>query len=190
MVKLTKIYTRTGDSGTTGLVDGSRRSKAEPRMVAIGEVDEANSAIGVALLAIEGALAAQLTRIQNDLFDLGADLCRPGMEHDAEADHPPLRLIASQVDRLESEIDTMNANLAPLRSFVLPGGSALAAYLHLCRTVARRAERLSVELNQVETINDIGVKYLNRLSDWFFVASRVANNNGADDVLWVPGANR
>ncbi len=133
---------------------------------------------------------AQLERIQNDLFDLGADLCRPDMEKDAEAEYPPLRVVASQVERLEAEIDAMNADLEPLRSFILPGGSRLAAALHVCRTVARRAERLSVELATMEAINSDAVKYLNRLSDWFFVAARTANNGGKDDVLWVPGANR
>ncbi len=133
---------------------------------------------------------AALSRIQNDLFDLGADLCRPEMEKDAESEYPPLRVVQSQVDRLEAEIDVMNKDLAPLRSFVLPGGSALAAHLHICRTVARRAERLTTELATVEDINPVVVTYLNRLSDWFFVASRQANDNGAKDVLWVPGANR
>ena len=131
-----------------------------------------------------------LARIQNDLFDLGADLCRPKMDQDAEAEYPPLRVVSSQIDRLEVEIDEMNKDLAPLRSFVLPGGSPLSAQLHVCRTVARRAERLATELATTEDINPVTVKYLNRLSDWFFVASRVANQNGADDVLWVPGANR
>lgn len=190
MVVLNKIYTRTGDTGETALGDGTRVAKYSPRVEAYGTVDELNSTVGLARLHATDEMDLALSRIQNDLFDLGADLCRPGMDHDAEAEYPPLRLIASQVDRLESEIDAMNADLAPLRSFVLPGGSALAAHLHLCRTVARRAERLSVELSQAETINEVGVKYLNRLSDWFFVASRVANDNGAKDVLWVPGANR
>ena len=131
-----------------------------------------------------------LARIQNDLFDLGADLCRPDIERDAEAEYPPLRMVASQVARLEGEIDKMNSALEPLRSFILPGGSPLSAYLHQCRTVARRAERLCVELATMETINPEAVKYLNRLSDWFFVAARVANNNGTEDVLWVPGDNR
>ena len=128
--------------------------------------------------------------IQNDLFDVGADLCRPDMEKDAEAKYAPLRITDDQVARLESEIDAMNETLQPLRSFILPGGSALAAHLHLCRTVSRRAERLTVELASEESVNPAAVKYLNRLSDWFFVASRIANNGGKDDVLWVPGANR
>lgn len=180
MVKLTKIYTRTGDSGTTGLVDGSRRSKAEPRMVAIGEVDEANSAIGVALLAIEGALAAQLTRIQNDLFDLGADLATPGEVEGA------LRIISEQVARLEAEIDAMNAALSPLTSFILPGGSTGSAHLHLARAITRRAERAAVALAEQEAINPPALAYLNRLSDWLFVAARMVNQSGASDVLWVP----
>jgi cob(I)alamin adenosyltransferase len=132
----------------------------------------------------------QLAMIQNDLFDLGADLCRPDMEMDAEAEYPPLRMSDAQVARLESEIDAMTQGVEPLRSFILPGGSALAAQMHLCRTVSRRAERLSVELATMESVNPAAVKYLNRLSDWFFQASRIANNDGKDDVLWVPGANR
>lgn len=184
MVKLTKIYTRTGDAGTTGLVDGSRRSKAEPRMVAIGEVDEANSAIGVALLAIEGGLAAQLTRIQNDLFDLGADLATPGEVEGA------LRIIPEQVARLEAEIDAMNAALSPLTSFILPGGSTGSAHLHLARAITRRAERAAVALAEQEAINPPALAYLNRLSDWLFVAARMVNQSGASDVLWVPGGVR
>ena len=133
---------------------------------------------------------AALARIQNDLFDLGADLCRPDLAGDAEAEYPPLRMDPAQVDRLEREIDAMNAGLAPLRSFVLPGGSPLAAHLHLCRTVCRRAERLATALAGEEDVNPAALKYLNRLSDWFFVASRAANDGGAGDVLWVPGANR
>ena len=133
---------------------------------------------------------AQLAMIQNDLFDIGADLCRPDMSKDAEAEYPPLRVTDAQVERLEAEIDAMNEALEPLRSFILPGGSALAAHLHLCRTVARRAERHAVELATVEEVNPAAVKYLNRLSDWFFVAARMANDEGRADVLWVPGANR
>jgi len=184
MVRLTKIYTRTGDEGTTGLVDGSRRSKAEPRMVAIGEVDEANSAIGVALLSVEGPLAAQLTMIQNDLFDLGADLATPGEIKGA------LRIIPEQVARLEAEIDAMNAALSPLTSFILPGGSAASAHLHLARAIARRAERAAVALAEQEAINLSALAYLNRLSDWLFVAARVMNQSGVSDVLWVPGGAR
>ncbi len=190
MVVLNKIYTRTGDKGTTALGNGERVAKHDARVNAYGTVDETNATVGLAKLHADGEMADQLAMIQNDLFDLGADLCRPDMAKDAEAEYPPLRLADAQVDRLEAEIDAMNGGLAPLRSFILPGGSALAAHLHLCRTVSRRAERLAVELASVEAVNPAAVKYLNRLSDWFFVASRVANNNGADDVLWVPGANR
>ena len=192
MVKLNKIYTRTGDDGTTGLVDGSRVAKHVARMEAIGAIDEANSAIGFAVVGLGDfpSHVAALVRIQNDLFDLGADLCTPDMHKDATAEYPPLRMIAAQVERLEHEIDAMNAKLTPLRSFILPGGSPLAAQLHLCRTVCRRAERLVVELATMEEVNTEAVKYLNRLSDWFFVAGRIANNDGKDDVLWVPGLTR
>jgi len=190
MVVLNKIYTKTGDSGETALGNGTRVAKHSQRVSAYGTSDELNSFVGVARLVAEGAMDAALSRIQNDLFDLGADLCRPDMEQDATADYPPLRMMDSQVDRLETEIDAMNDDLEPLRSFILPGGSALSAHLHVCRTVARRAERLSVELAGDEAINPAAVKYLNRLSDWFFVAARIANNGGKDDVLWVPGANR
>jgi len=190
MVVLNKIYTRTGDAGETALGNGVRVAKFSDRVTAYGTVDETNATVGMARLHADGDLNVRLAMIQNDLFDLGADLCRPEMEKDATADYPPLRMVAPQVDRLETEIDAMNAALAPLRSFVLPGGSALAAHLHLCRTVSRRAERLAVELNGAEAVNPVAVKYLNRLSDWFFVAARVANDNGANDVLWVPGANR
>lgn len=190
MVVLNKIYTRTGDKGETALGDGSRVAKHAARVTAYGTVDETNATVGMARLHSDGEMDAHLAMIQNDLFDLGADLCRPEMEKDKTAEYPPLRMAASQVDRLEVEIDAMNAALSPLRSFVLPGGSALAAHLHLCRTVSRRAERLAVELSTLEAVNPVAVKYLNRLSDWFFVASRVANDNGAADVLWVPGANR
>ncbi|TMV02129.1 cob(I)yrinic acid a,c-diamide adenosyltransferase [Ruegeria sediminis] len=190
MVVLNKIYTRTGDSGKTALGNGERVAKYSGRVSAYGTVDELNSFVGVARLEAEGETDAALARIQNDLFDLGADLCRPDMDKDAEAEYPPLRMIQSQVDRLESEIDGMNASLEPLRSFILPGGSRLAAQLHVCRTVSRRAERHAVELSNMEPVNEAAVKYLNRLSDWFFVAARSANNGGRDDVLWVPGANR
>jgi len=190
MVVLNKIYTKTGDAGKTALGNGTRVSKTSPRVSAYGTCDEVNATVGLARLHASGDMDEKLALIQNDLFDLGADLCRPEMDKDAEAEYPPLRLASSQVTRLEDEIDTMNANLTTLRSFILPGGSALAAHLHLCRTVSRRAERLAVELAGVETVNPAAVKYLNRLSDWFFVASRVANENGAKDVLWVPGANR
>jgi len=190
MVVLNKIYTRTGDKGTTALGNGDRVAKHDARVAAYGTTDELNSVLGVARLNSEGEMDTALARIQNDLFDLGADLCRPDMAKDAGAEYPPLRIIDSQVQRLESEIDAMNARLEPLRSFILPGGSTLSAHLHVCRTVARRAERLSVELSQAEDINADAITYLNRLSDWFFVAARVANDNGQSDVLWVPGANR
>ncbi|MGH1426190.1 MAG: cob(I)yrinic acid a,c-diamide adenosyltransferase [Pseudooceanicola sp.] len=190
MVVLNKIYTRTGDKGDTALGDGTRVPKPSLRVETYGTVDEVNATVGIARLAASGDIDARLAAIQNDLFDLGADLCRPGMENDATAEYPPLRIIAAQVERLESEIDAMNAALTPLRSFVLPGGTSLAAHLHVCRTVSRRAERLAVALMGEDGCNPEAVKYLNRLSDWFFVASRVANDNGAGDVLWVPGANR
>ena len=190
MVVLNKIYTRTGDGGDTALGNNSRVAKYSLRVAAYGTTDELNSHVGVARLHASGDVDAALMRIQNDLFDLGADLCRPDRAADAEAEYPPLRMIDAQVDRLEAEIDALNDNLSPLRSFILPGGTALAAYLHVCRTVARRAERLAVELSAQEDVNPAAVRYLNRLSDWFFVAARTANNGGADDVLWVPGANR
>ncbi len=190
MVVLNKIYTRTGDKGDTALGDGSRVVKHSARVNAYGTVDETNATLGLARLHADGTLDEALARIQNDLFDLGADLCRPDMDKDDQAEYPPLRMAQAQVDRLESEIDAMNKALSPLRSFILPGGSALAAHLHLCRTVSRRAERLAVELAQTEPVNPAAIKYLNRLSDWMFVAARMANDNGAADVLWVPGANR
>lgn len=190
MVVLNRIYTRTGDKGDTALGNGARVPKDALRVEAYGTVDETNATVGMARLHADPAMDAALMRIQNDLFDLGADLCRPGRDADASAEYPPLRMIDAQVDRLESEIDAMNAALSPLRSFVLPGGSALAAHLHLCRTVSRRGERLAVALAREDDVNPAALRYLNRLSDWFFVASRVANDNGASDVLWVPGANR
>jgi cob(I)alamin adenosyltransferase len=190
MVVLNKIYTKTGDDGETALGNGARVAKHSLRVNSYGTVDEVNATVGLARQHATGEMGAMLGRIQNDLFDLGADLCTPNMEKDAEAPYPPLRVIDSQVERLEREIDAMNKDLQPLRSFILPGGTPLAAQMHLCRTVARRAERLVVELATMESINPAAVKYLNRLSDWFFVAGRVANNGGADDVLWVPGANR
>ena len=190
MVVLNKIYTRTGDSGQTALGNGDRVEKFSARVTAYGTVDELNATVGMARLHVTGTVADRLAAIQNDLFDLGADLCRPEMEKDAEAEYPPLRLDPVQVDRLEAEIDVMNAMLEPLRSFILPGGSPASAHLHLCRTVARRAERLTVELSVQEAVNPAAVTYLNRLSDWFFVAARSANDEGRDDVLWIPGANR
>lgn len=190
MVTLSKIYTRTGDAGQTALGNGERVSKQSTRVTAYGTVDETNATVGLARLHSMGEMDAALAMIQNDLFDLGADLCRPNMAKDVDAEYPPLRIAASQVDRLETEIDIMNVDLSTLKSFILPGGSPLAAHMHLCRTVSRRAERLCVELAGVDDVNANAIKYLNRLSDWFFVAGRVANNDGADDVLWVPGANR
>jgi cob(I)alamin adenosyltransferase len=190
MVVLSKIYTRTGDKGETALGNGARVPKFASRVSAYGTVDETNATVGLARQHAMGDMDAALARISNDLFDLGADLCTPDMEKDAELPYSPLRMIAGQVDRLEREIDVMNARLEPLRSFILPGGSALAAQLHLCRTVCRRAERLVVELAAQESVNPEAVKYLNRLSDWFFVAGRIANDDGRADVLWVPGLTR
>ena len=190
MVKLNRIYTRTGDKGTTGLANGERRSKADLRVEAYGTVDETNACVGLVRLHAEPGLDAMLARIQNDLFDLGADLATP--PSDKPLGYEPLRIMPSQVARLESDIDLLNADLAPLTSFVLPGGSATAATLHLARTVCRRAERLVVALSGIasEKVSPEAVQYLNRLSDFLFVASRTANRNGADDVLWVPGQNR
>ncbi|MCA3453557.1 MAG: cob(I)yrinic acid a,c-diamide adenosyltransferase [Rhodobacter sp.] len=190
MVVLSKIYTKTGDAGETALGNGARVAKHSIRVNAYGTVDETNATVGMARQHSTGEIDAALARIQNDLFDLGADLCRPDMERDHEAGYVPLRILERQVLRLETEIDAMNARLQPLRSFILPGGSALAAHLHLCRTVSRRAERLTVELATMEAINAEAVKYLNRLSDWFFVAGRIANDDGKADVLWVPGLTR
>ncbi len=193
MVVLNRIYTRTGDQGTTALGTGERRPKYDLRIESYGTVDETNAAIGMARLATAASdptLDAMLSRIQNDLFDLGADLCTP--ETSQKPEWEPLRILQSQVDRLETEIDAMNAELEPLRSFVLPGGSAAAAALHLARTISRRAERLMVELaaQPVEVVGDPALKYINRLSDFLFVASRYANRQVGGDVLWVPGKNR
>ena len=190
MVVLSKIYTKTGDAGETALGNGARVAKHSMRVSAYGTADELNAVVGLARLHSEGEFDSQLSAIQNDLFDLGADLCVPDMEKDAEAEYPPLRMASAQVSRLEIEIDDMNGRLEPLRSFILPGGSVLSAHLHQCRTAARRAERLTVELATMEAVNPDAVKYLNRLSDWFFVAARIANDEGRADVLWVPGANR
>jgi cob(I)alamin adenosyltransferase len=188
MVTLSKIYTKGGDQGRTSLGDGTRVSKHTARVSAYGTVDEANAAIGLARLHADGEADAMLARVQNDLFDLGADLCRPGSDF---ADAPrTLRVQDSQVDRLEREIDAINAELAPLSSFVLPGGTPAAAFLHLARTVTRRAERLVCELAEAEAVNPAAIRYLNRLSDHLFVLSRWANDRGSKDVLWVPGANR
>ena len=190
MVTLTRIYTRTGDDGRTALVTGERRPKHDLRIEAYGTVDETNATIGLVRLHSTGEMDAVLARIQNDLFDLGADLATPASEEPPA--YEPLRILDVQVDRLEREIDAMNETLSPLRSFVLPGGSAAAAYLHLARTVCRRAERLVVALADKpdETVSGAAIKYLNRLSDLLFVASRHVNDNGAADVLLVPGANR
>jgi cob(I)alamin adenosyltransferase len=196
MVKLTRIYTRGGDKGRTSLGDGSRVAKHNPRVAAYGTVDEANAALGLARLYVEGEAEAMLARIQNDLFDLGADLCRPEKDEPAkkeavaEKKATPLRMVAAQVARLEREIDQMNAALQPLESFVLPGGSAAAAHLHLARTIARRAERLMTALAAEAPINPIAIKYINRLSDHLFVLARHLNKRGEGDILWKPGANR
>jgi len=187
MVRLTRIYTRGGDAGETSLGDGARVSKSSTRVAAFGTVDEANSAVGIARLHATGEADAMLGRIQNDLFDLGADLCTPEEENPK---YPPLRISDRQVERLEHEIDAMNEKLAPLDSFILPGGSPAAAYLHLARTIARRAERLIVELAAAEPVNPAAVRYANRLSDHLFVLSRHLNEDGRRDVLWVPGSNR
>jgi cob(I)alamin adenosyltransferase len=187
MVKLTRIYTRGGDAGETSLGDGARVPKDALRVEAYGTVDEANAVIGLARLHTAGAADDILGRVQNDLFDLGADLCRP---EDGRKGEGGLRVSAAQVERLEGEIDRLNAELSPLESFVLPGGTAAAAHLHAARTVARRAERLAVALAREETVNGQAVKYLNRLSDLLFVMARHCNDKGAKDVLWTPGANR
>jgi cob(I)alamin adenosyltransferase len=187
MVRLTRIYTRGGDNGETSLGDGSRVPKRSLRVEAYGTVDEANATIGLARLHCDGAADAMLARIQNDLFDLGADLCTPEDGRNATG---ALRIVAAQVTRLEREIDAMNKELRPLDSFVLPGGSAAAAHLHLARTVTRRAERLVCALAASEQVNPEAIKYLNRLSDHLFVLSRRVNDNGAGDVLWQPGATR
>jgi cob(I)alamin adenosyltransferase len=187
MVKLTRIYTRGGDKGKTSLGDGTRVAKQSSRVEAYGTVDEANAAIGLARLYLKGDEDAILVRIQNDLFDLGADLCTPeGSRRGAGA----LRIVGAQVKRLESEIDHMNAELAPLTSFVLPGGSPVSAHLHFARTVTRRAERLVCALAATEPVNPEAIKYLNRLSDHLFVLGRRLNGNGAGDVLWRPGLTR
>ena len=204
MVRLTRIYTRGGDKGETSLGDGSRVPKQALRVEAFGTVDEANAAIGLARLHLGAPADAEtdreagpmLARIQNDLFDLGADLCTPEdserAAHRAAKAGGALRIVAAQVARLEGEIDRMNAGLRPLDSFILPGGTPAAAYLHLARTICRRAERIIVELaaKPDEPVTDAAIQYMNRLSDFLFVASRAANHNGAGDVLWVPGQNR
>lgn len=192
MVKLNKIYTKTGDDGTTGLATGPRRLKSDLRVEAYGTIDETNSFIGLARQHTQelATLDAMLMRIQNDLFDLGADLSTPDTGETLA--YEPLRIIAAQVTRLETEIDELNADLDPLRSFVLPGGSGAAAALHIARTVARRAERLMVDLARIdgEIVSSEALAYVNRLSDFFFVAARWTNGKGQSDVLWVPGKNR
>ncbi|NJO53809.1 MAG: cob(I)yrinic acid a,c-diamide adenosyltransferase [Bacteroidales bacterium] len=187
MVTLTRIYTRGGDKGETSLGDGKRISKFDLRVAAYGTTDETNSVIGLARLHTTGDADVMLSRIQNDLFDLGADLCTP---EDGRKSEGALRIVEAQVERLEHEIDALNADLAPLTSFILPGGTAAAAYLHMARTVCRRAERLICELATDETINPAAIRYINRLSDHLFVLARHLNDNGGKDVLWVPGGNR
>jgi len=187
VVTLTKIYTRGGDGGQTSLGDGERVSKNDLRVAAYGSVDETNSVIGLVRLHTTGDVDAMLSRIQNDLFDLGADLCTPEAGRKNEG---ALRIVDSQVERLEREIDAMNESLQPLRSFILPGGAPAAAHLHHARTVARRAERLVCGLAEGESVNLAAIRYINRLSDHLFVLARVLNDNGANDVLWVPGGNR
>ena len=187
MVTLNHIYTKSGDKGQTALGDGTRLPKHALRIAAYGTVDEANAAIGIARLHTSGHGDEMLARIQNDLFDLGADLCVPEGGRRSEG---ALRIVDAQVERLEHEIDAMNAELQPLNSFVLPGGTPAAAYLHLARTIVRRAERLMVELAENEKVGPAAIKYINRLSDHLFVMARYANERGAKDVLWKPGANR
>ena len=189
MVKLNKIYTRTGDAGETGLVDGSRVAKSAPLMAAIGDVDEANSAIGLALRQVEDdGLRAMLGRIQNELFDLGADIATPG--DDFTPNEMTLRIVQLQIDRLEREIDRMNDALEPLKSFILPAGPAGAAQLHLARTIVRRAERSAIAANREVPLNPLALIYLNRLSDLLFVAARYVAASGGGEVLWQPGATR
>ena len=193
MVKLNKIYTRTGDDGTTGLVDGSRVAKSDALMAAIGDVDEANSAIGLAAAALDPASdeAAMLSRIQNELFDLGADLATPPDIQFGFGPHEmALRIVPSQIARLEDEIDAMNAALDPLRSFILPGGTEAAARLHLARAVTRRAERAGVAAGEARKLNPLALSYLNRLSDHLFVLTRHINAAAGGDILWKPGATR
>ena len=188
MVKLGKIYTRGGDKGETSLTGGKRVAKDNVRIDAYGSVDEANSVIGIARLSTTGEADDMLFRIQNDMFDLGADLSNP--KEDFEEGATSLRITPAQIERLEAEIDKMNEELEPLKSFTLPGGSTASAYLHLARTVTRRAERHAIAASREEAVNPNAIKYLNRLSDHLFVLTRYLNNKGAQDVLWVPGANR
>ncbi len=188
MVKLNKIYTRTGDDGSTGLVDGSRSAKDAPRMAAIGDVDELNATLGVVALHLGGTRLARVRMIQNDLFDLGADLATPG--EDFTPGEMTLRIVGAQITRLENELDAMNADLAPLSSFILPGGTPAGAALHIARTTCRRAERSAVTAAKHVSLNPLALAYLNRLSDYLFVMGRVVNDNGSSDILWVPGASR
>ncbi|WP_022709360.1 cob(I)yrinic acid a,c-diamide adenosyltransferase [Pseudochrobactrum sp. AO18b] len=201
MVKLNKIYTRTGDDGTTGLACGPRRRKDDLRIVTCGDIDELNASIGMARLytaLILPDVDAMLTRAQNDLFDLGADIATPAAVSDpasgtaADLGYEPLRIVDKQVDRLEQEIDVLNAQLEPLRSFILPGGSPAAGHLHMARTIARRAERAMVALaaQTDEQVSGAALRYINRLSDLLFVAARIANNQGRDDILWIPALTR
>lgn len=184
MVRLTKIYTKTGDKGDTGLGDGSRVAKHDLRVEAYGTVDEANAVIGLARLHVDGELDGILARIQNDLFDVGADLCTPIVENPK---YPPLRLAEGKTVELEQEIDRFNADIPSLRSFILPAGNAAATHLHHARTVTRRAERIIAQLQDEQDISQSALAYMNRLSDLLFVLARHANNKGKDDVLWVPG---
>ncbi|MDN3516730.1 cob(I)yrinic acid a,c-diamide adenosyltransferase [Aquisalimonas lutea] len=188
MVRITKVYTRTGDAGTTMLGDGSRVEKHSPRVVAYGDVDEANAALGVACTSLQGEIHDDIRRIQNDLFDVGADLCTP--EGDAEAEKTALRVVDAQVTWLEERMDALNESLPPLRSFILPGGDSGAAALHMARTIVRRAEREIAELAGLEAINPAAVRYMNRLSDYLFVSARYVNAGAEGDVLWVPGKHR
>jgi len=196
MVKLNRIYTRTGDDGTTGLADGSRLRKDAARVAAYGTTDEANSALGIACLHAGAAHAAMIQRVQNDLFDVGADLATPGDDFLPDGTKPkwePLRIVQSQINRLEAEIDGMNADLKALESFILPGGTAASAHLHVARTIVRRAEREAVTAAAADVINPLAIHYLNRLSDHLFVMARHANrpeSDGDGDILWVPAANR
>ncbi|MEP5936959.1 MAG: cob(I)yrinic acid a,c-diamide adenosyltransferase [Erythrobacter sp.] len=191
MVKLNKIYTRTGDDGSTGLVDGARTAKHSPRIEAIGKVDEANSAIGLAAVAAQGSNCAKmLFRVQNDMFDLGADLATPADDGDFEPSEMVLRMAMSQTQAIELAIDALNENLEPLTSFVLPGGCEAAARTHIARASVRAAERSMVQLADVEAVNPAALAYINRLSDYLFVLARVFNENGQSDVKWLPGANR
>lgn len=186
MVQLTRIYTKGGDKGSTSLGSGKRVKKHDLRVAAYGSVDEANAVIGVARLHIDGPIDDMLNRIQNDLFDLGADLCQP----EDPKDYPPLRVVEAQIERLEQEIDRLNAELQPLKSFVLSGGTPSSAHLHLARTVARRAERDMTALMEQEAVNPAALRYINRLSDLLFVMARYLNDKGRADILWVPGKNR